>query len=214
MTTKKCSKCHLTKLVEEFSFRDSSKGSRRSQCKVCENAYKKKNRNKISKKEKLYRQNNRELINENYRKYYQSNIEKFRSYRSGHKKRRNLNDPAFRLRTNVSRVILRQLQLHGAKKSGSCLKYLEYSSEELRQYLEKQFEPWMNWNNYGAYKASAWIDNDPTTWTWSLDHIIPQALLPYTSMEEENFRKCWALSNLRPLSSKQNWLDGIHKTRH
>jgi hypothetical protein len=33
-------------------------------------------------------------------------------------------------------------------------------------------------------------------------------------MEDENFIKCWKLSNLRPLSAKQNWLDGINKTRH
>lgn len=31
-------------------------------------------------------------------------------------------------------------------------------------------------------------------------------------MEDENFKKCWALSNLRPLSAKQNVLDGNRPT--
>jgi hypothetical protein len=57
--------------------------------------------------------------------------------------------------------------------------------------LEKQFEPWMNWQNHGVYKN--WDDNDQSTWTWQIDHIIPQSDLPYTSMEDENFKKCWAL---------------------
>ena len=49
---------------------------------------------------------------------------------------------------------------------------------------------------------------------WHIDHIIPQSLLPYSSMEDDNFKKCWALSNLRPLSAKQNLLDGANRIRH
>ena len=54
----------------------------------------------------------------------------------------------------------------------------------------------MSWNNYGKYSSN----NE----TWNIDHIIPQSLLPYSSMEEENFKKCWDLSNLRPLKSIEN----------
>jgi hypothetical protein len=72
----------------------------------------------------------------------------------------------------------------------------------------------MNWNNQGMYNSDTWNDNDPATWTWQLDHIIPQSDLPYTSMEDENFKKCWTLENLRPLSAKQNLLDGVSRERH
>jgi len=81
--------------------------------------------------------------------------------------------------------------------------------QELKNHIEKQFKPWMNWNNRGPYKINEWNDNDPTTWTWQIDHIIPQAKLPYTSMDDENFKKCWALENLRPLSAKLNLFKGI-----
>lgn len=33
-------------------------------------------------------------------------------------------------------------------------------------------------------------------------------------MDCEEFKKCWALENLRPLSAKQNNYDGVSKTRH
>lgn len=72
----------------------------------------------------------------------------------------------------------------------------------------------MNWNNQGTYNVQTWDSNDSTTWTWQLDHIIPQSDLPYISMEDNNFKKCWSLNNLRPLSAKQNLLDGATRIRH
>ena len=89
---------------------------------------------------------------------------------------------------------------------------IENYIEELKEHLEKQFllsgNKWMNWNNYGTYKIKKWKDDDIFTWIWHLDHIIPQSKLPYTSMEEDNFKICWALENLRPYSAKQNIMDG------
>lgn len=49
---------------------------------------------------------------------------------------------------------------------------------------------------------------------WQLDHIIPHSEFKYISVENEVFKKCWALENLRPYSAKQNLLDGVNKTRH
>jgi hypothetical protein len=123
-------------------------------------------------------------------------------------------DPVFKLRKNLSHYIARALSDQGLHKRMSFLKAIEYTMQELYIHLEKQFEPWMNWENYGAYKADTWNDNDPTTWTWQLDHIIPHSEFPYTSMCDDNFKKCWALDNLRPLSSKQNLVDGATKIRH
>jgi hypothetical protein len=80
--------------------------------------------------------------------------------------------------------------------------------QDLKIYIEAQFEPWMTWDNHGNYDLNTWDDNDQFTWVWQIDHIIPQSLLPYTSMEDDNFKKCWALENLRPYSAKQNLLDG------
>ncbi len=124
-----------------------------------------------------------------------------------------------KIQSNVSRAIRFGITENGGNKGGkSCLNYLPYTIPELKEHLTGLFkhidslgsngEVWMTWKNYGNYRTKTWNDNDVSTWKWNIDHITPQASLPYISMEEENFQKCWALENLRPYSAKQNNLDG------
>lgn len=116
-------------------------------------------------------------------------------------------DISFRLRRCVKASVLAGLKRENKRKNGESIsKYLPYTIDELKRYLESKFEPWMSWGNHGVYLVDKWDDNDPSTWTWQIDHIVPQIELPYDSMEHENFKKCWALENLRPLNSKTNIL--------
>ncbi len=109
-------------------------------------------------------------------------------------------------RSNVSSNISFYFKSNNSSKNNkSTLKYLPYPIQELQDHLEKQFEPWMTW---GKYDPIIWNDNDSSTWTWQIDHIIPHSKFQYLSMEDEEFKKCWALENLRPLSAKQNIIDG------
>jgi len=104
-------------------------------------------------------------------------------------------------KNNISSVVRSSLK-YGTE--SYIWKFLPYRASDLKLHLEKQFEPWMNWNNRGIYKYSAWNDNDPKTWTWQLDHIVPQAAFLFTSVRDDSFKICWSLNNLRPLSSKNN----------
>lgn len=133
-------------------------------------------------------------------------------YKSNYRyiKNRLTRDACFKLRTIVSKSIRNVCK----KNFKSVINFLPYSINQLRVHLESLFEPWMNWNNWGKYKKADWNDNDQSTWTWNIDHIIPQSTLPYVSMEDNNFKKCWALNNLRPYSAKQNILDGAFRNRH
>ena len=72
----------------------------------------------------------------------------------------------------------------------------------------------MTWDNWGKYDPETWDDNNPSTFTWELDHIQPHSTFRYKSMKSKAFRECWALSNLRPLSAKQNNADGVTRVRH
>lgn len=144
--------------------------------------------------DKNYRINNRARRNE-YQKTYRKNKYK--------------NNIDFRLKVIASASVSQFLRTKNLSKDHiSVLKHLPFSIQELKIHLEKQFELWMNWGNYGIYRASIWNDDDRSTWTWHIDHIIPQSLLSYTSMEDDNFKKCWALDNLRPLAAKINVLKG------
>ena len=56
----------------------------------------------------------------------------------------------------------------------------------------------MNWDNYGKFNAEVK--------TWQIDHVIPQSRLPFEDFADTNFKKLWALDNLRPLETIENIL--------
>lgn len=112
------------------------------------------------------------------------------------KQKRVNNDPSLRLHINMSRAIRSEITSHNKKKNMSIFEMLSYSPQDLKKHLEKQFEPWMNWENYGPISLEKR--------TWNIDHIIPRSKLPYDSMEHPNFQKCWGLENLRPLDAIEN----------
>jgi hypothetical protein len=126
---------------------------------------------------------------------------KYRPRRRELDRERRKNDKCLVLRHNISRDIWRALKRNkGGKHGSSVAKHLSYTIQQLKEHLESQFESWMNWENHGRY--------DCNKRTWQLDHIVPQSLLPYDSMEHENFQKCWALSNIRPLEARENIIKG------
>jgi len=163
-------------------------------------------------KEKEYRKSNKEKIFLSNKEYMSRNEIK-RKYALQTQKRRKI--PEVKLRNNISSLIRIFLNKNGNKKNRkSILDVLPYTMADLKIHIEKQFEPWMNWDNKGRYMVKTWNDNDQSTWKWQLDHIIPQSDFPYTSMDEDNFKKCWALENLRPLSAKLNLIEGTNRIRH
>lgn len=224
-TLKTCSKCKNSKSIDDFHKNSSSPDSLQAYCKVCAKSYSENNVEKISSYQKEYRGNNKDkavAYNKNYRQinekeiknkkkqYREDNKEAIASKKLEYEKNRLHSDPTFKIRKKLSLGI--RIALKGNKSNFSILQFLPYSMADLKDHLEKQFEPWMTWDNWGSYDPKIWNDNSAQTWTWQLDHIIPQCMLPYQSMTDENFKKCWALENLRPLSAKQNVIEGS-KTR-
>jgi len=86
--------------------------------------------------------------------------------------------------------------LKGDSKGGQkWQKLVGYTTEQLKDHLEKQFEPWMNWENHGR-------DG------WHIDHIIPVSAFNFETPEDIDFKRCWALKNLRPLAANENFRKG------
>jgi len=102
-------------------------------------------------------------------------------------KKRN-SDKCYKMRTNISRSIRKMLK--GRQKSGSCMSYLPFTLNQLKEHLESKFDINMNWENYGSY--------------WDIDHIYPHSLLPYENMTDQNFLSVWSLENLQPLEKNEN----------
>jgi hypothetical protein len=190
-------------------------------------SYYEENKEKILSQRKIFYIENKHSIlssNINYAKKHRNERREYEKHRRVNKKdtinhvksiyetQKRKDNTSYKLRKNISRLVNFYLHKVGSSKDNkSVLDFLPYSIDELKEHLEKQFESWMTWSNYGMYHISIWDDNDSTTWKWNIDHIIPQSKLPYTSMEDENFKKCWALENLRPLSAKTNLLLGNKK---
>ena len=153
---------------------------------------------------------NLDMQKEKSRKYRENNKELIKSRRLIALKEKLKNNPEIKIRLTMSRRIRQSM----FKNKESFMKHSGFSISELKNHIESLFEPWMNWDNYGKYFKDKWNDNDTSTWTWQLDHIIPHSEFKYDSYEHPDFKKCWDLNNLRPLSSKQNLIDGLNRTRH
>ena len=204
---KKCSNCNMEKNIALFP-------KRGNQCKDCCKVKRAAVKSKKQQYDQEYRSTNKEKLLQQQRVYGRINSDKIRVYKKQYVKRKRADDPIFRLRSYVSKSIAIAIKLSGSQKDGSCSQHLPFSMDELKEHLEKQFKSWMTWDNHGKYNSKTWDDNDLSTWVWQIDHIAPQSDLPYTSMEDDNFKKCWALENLRPLSAKQNLMDGVTRARH
>ena len=201
-----CKTCELEKTInkDNFYWKQSNARFDLSKCIICVREARRKARAenpehfKITKKKSNFK---------NKKKYNEKRKDKIK------------NNIILNIREHVRSAIRRNLQAGGGSKAGKSInKYLPYDMEELREHIEKQFlEPgneWMTWENWGIYNPETWDDNDKSTWAWQLDHIIPSSTFTYKSMDDVEFQECWALSNLRPYSAKQNIIDGTTRIRH
>lgn len=148
---------------------------------------------------KTKKQINQEKNKINCKKWYQKNKEKkkeqSRQYklipdnqekrRVAYRKRWNT-DTQFRLSHLTARALRRVFDNKG---DGGWKRLTGSTGEELIEHFEQLFEPWMNWSNYGL---------------WQVDHIKARALFRYNSIEDKEFKECWALKNLRPLETIKN----------
>lgn len=220
METKICTKCKQEKLLNQFSYRIKKIGQLHTDCKECRRPYNKKWRELNYEKNKQrideWKKNNRERMlktqkeyyktisenkdNEQYKKmlqatkkWYNNNREKARTTRREYTNYKLKSDPQFKLDNYFSRNIRDALKsINSSKANRSWENLVGYNAQQLKEHLEKQFKPEMNWENHGTY--------------WHIDHITPKSWFKYDSAEHPDFKKCWALENLQPLEAKTNIL--------
>ena len=69
-----------------------------------------------------------------------------------------------------------------------------YSPEDFKQHIESLWKSGMTWENYGS--------------VWCLDHVKATQFFDFTSIEDSDFKLCFALENLQPLFMDENLLKG------
>lgn len=95
--------------------------------------------------------------------------------------------PKYRLSRNIRTGISKSLK---TDKPGLWEQLVGYTTAELREYIQRRFEPRMSWKNYGD---------------WHIDHIRPVSTFDFSTYQDDDFKRCWSLSNLRPLWARDNW---------
>lgn len=135
----------------------------------------------IANKEVLaIRRSNSESRKEYQKQYGKTN----RKAITAKQQKRKQEDMVFKLRINLRNRLNRAIK--NSYKSGSAIRDLGSSVQELKHYLEKLFQPGMTWLNYGK-------GNDK----WNVDHIIP--LTKFDLKNPKEIKKACNFKNLRPM---------------
>jgi hypothetical protein len=129
---------------------------------------------------------NKEYHNEVTRKWSRDNRDKCREYCKRSTAKR-MSSPQGRLSNRMSCGI--RFSLRHGKDGHKWERLVGYTSEDLKNHLEKLFMQGMSWNNMGE---------------WEIDHKIPKSAFHYEQPEDIDFKRCWALSNLQPLWARDN----------
>lgn len=130
------------------------------------------------------------------RKYKENNNEKILLTKKEWRKQ-NYNYDSLRCKVDIDFKIKKRLRTrvwHGLKhewKTGSAIRDLGCSIDELKIHLESKFQPGMTWGNYGS---------------WHIDHIIP--LNSFDLRSKDQFLSANNYTNLQPLWAKENLSKG------
>lgn len=146
-------------------------------CRSCKKIYYKQNRDKILNQSKTYYQNNTETRNTYIRAWRLEN----KDHINTQQRKRWADDEQYRIRMVLGWKINQSIQKK--YKTLSSTKLLGCSLEQVRNHLQSQFKPEMNWNNHGD--------------VWEIDHIKPCSSFNLINVEEQ--KECFNYKNLQPL---------------
>lgn len=116
-----------------------------------------------------------------------------RAYQREYVKERRKRDPQYALSSRMSVMIRRRL-VEG-KQGRSWKSLVPYTLEALRHHLEKTMPKGYSWDDFlsGALH---------------IDHRTPVRAFNFTSADDHDFHRCWALKNLRFLPAFENMSKG------
>lgn len=97
------------------------------------------------------------------------------------------NSPRDKLINKYYREI--KIALEYNKKIPQVEKIVGCSFLEFKHHIEKQWEPWMNWNNYGRKG-------------WIIDHVYPCHI--FDLLDSTEIKICFYYKNLQPLDFRYN----------
>lgn len=143
------------------------------------------NKNKIIERHKQYFQKNKKFLNEYSKQWRKDNPDYYNHYFKNRRK----TDLKFNLNEKIKTEIRKSLK--GNKKGRHWESLVGYTLNDLIKRLNKTMPKGYTWQDY--LKGELHID-----------HIIPKSVFNFTKPEHIDFKRCWALKNLRLLPIKEN----------
>ncbi len=220
---KKCNQCQLIKSVQEFSARASRNNNPESYCKKCNSKrskqyyYKYPEECKLKNKQfyinhpsylkqrynknegvriksaissKKYRIQNLERCINNCNNYYKQHRKELinKAIQTNYKKRQTIRGQI----DHRMSITIRQSLTKEIKNGRTWKQFVNYTTKELKEHLEKTMTPFMTWDLFMKGRIH-------------IDHIMPKSSFIYSTPEDREFKKCWALDNLQLLWALENW---------
>jgi len=159
---------------------------------VTQKIWAEKNKKYISQKYKEWYEKNKTEYNKKRREQYQKNppawstYEHRKEYLKKWQRDKRKKDLLYRLNSNISRRIRKDLKHFNLTKKESTQEILQYTMKELKTHIQKQFKAGMSWKNMGT--------------VWEIDHSTPLSW----GCSKDDMYKLWGLSNLVPLFKSDN----------
>lgn len=211
--TKKCPKCEVTKPLGEFYV---SNGRRSSWCKGCirkraaeyrleniqrfrlkNNNYRKDHLGDLKKYSREYYQIHRSEILAYQKEYREKNKKKIAEWQKQYRKRATAIKNAELRRKSISYKISARIangMRTGIKRNKAGFHWerlVGYSLDDLKNHLESLFKDGMTWDSFLNGEIH-------------IDHKIPKSAFNFSTPNDLDFGRCWALENLQPMWANEN----------
>jgi len=122
-----------------------------------------------------------------------SDLRGFRNKRAAATRRLRQRDSRRRFHEKMSRLVAKTLKRRRTSKQGkSWPSLVGYTITELEARLLETMPNGFCWDDY-------------LSGVLEIDHIIPASVFNFQSPDDLDFKKCWALSNLRLLTKRENY---------
>jgi len=139
-----------------------------------------------------YKRNREEKIRYSIQ-WRKDNSEKVKEYINQYRKNKNRTDLKCNLNDKMRKAIY--YSIRGNKNNRSWVTFIDYTANDLIKHLQKSMPNGYTWQDYMQGKLH-------------IDHKIPISVFNFAKPEHPDFKKCWALKNLRLLPARENLIKG------
>ena len=193
---KSCIVCQKVKSLNDFAKYKSMADGHSKTCKECKRIYDKEyrelNKEKIKKTKEFCRQKRLNYYNNKSKQWSIRNPEQRKRIKAKAYMKK-YSTPQGAIEYRMSALIRNCFIRNGSKKNGNLWrKVLGYSVKDLYNHLQSHFLEGMTWELFNGGRIH-------------IDHVIPKSFFVYKSEEDQEFKDCWSLKNLRPIWAIDNW---------